>query len=69
MTHYLMSVHGAAERSEFGNYGSKEEMEEAFAATGAFNDKLQRRWLLGLRRRARSRRRRRPSSTARARRR
>jgi hypothetical protein len=24
----------------FGNYGSKEEMEEAFAATGAFNDKL-----------------------------
>jgi len=25
---------------EFGNYGSKEEMEEAFAATGAFNDRL-----------------------------
>jgi hypothetical protein len=40
MTHYLLSVHGAAERNEFGNYGSKEEMEEAFAATGAFNDKL-----------------------------
>ena len=40
MTHYLLSVHGAVERNEYGNYGSKEEMEEAFAATGAFNDKL-----------------------------
>ncbi|MCW2794067.1 MAG: hypothetical protein JWO76_3165 [Nocardioides sp.] len=40
MTHYLLSVHGPAERNEFGNYGSQEEMEEAFAATGAFNDKL-----------------------------
>lgn len=40
MTHYLLSVHGPVERDEFGNYGSKEEMEEAFAATGAFNDRL-----------------------------
>ena len=40
MTHYLLTVHGSAEMDEFGNYGSKEEMEEAFAATGAFNDKL-----------------------------
>ena len=40
MTHYLLSVYGPAERGEFGNYGSKEDMEEAFAATGAFNDKL-----------------------------
>jgi len=40
MTHYLLSVHGAVERNEFGDYGSKEEMEAAFAATGAFNDKL-----------------------------
>jgi hypothetical protein len=40
MTHYLLTVHGPAERDEFGNYGSKQEMEEAFAATGAFNDKL-----------------------------
>ncbi len=40
MTHYLLSVHGAVERSEFGDYGSKEEMEAAFAATGAFNDRL-----------------------------
>ena len=41
MTHYLMSVHGPAEMEDYGSYGSKEEMEEAFAATGAFNDKLQ----------------------------
>jgi hypothetical protein len=40
MTHYLLAVHGPAEMGEFGNYGSKEEMEEAFAATGAFNDQL-----------------------------
>ena len=40
MTHYLFAVHGAAERNEFGSYGSKEEMEEAFAATGAFTDRL-----------------------------
>jgi hypothetical protein len=38
MTHYLLTVHGPAEMDEYGNYGSKEEMEEAFAATGAFND-------------------------------
>lgn len=41
MTHYLMSVHGPVERPEFGGYGSKEAMEAAFAATGAFNDQLQ----------------------------
>jgi len=35
MTHYLMSVHGPTEMGEFGSYGSKEEMEAAFAATGA----------------------------------
>jgi len=40
MAHYLLSVHGPAEMGEFGNYGSKEAMEEAFAATEAFNDKL-----------------------------
>jgi hypothetical protein len=40
MTHYLLAVHGPAEMDEFGNYGSKKEMEEAFAATGAFNEKL-----------------------------
>lgn len=40
MTHYLLSVHGPVERSEFGDYGSQEAMEDAFAATGAFNDQL-----------------------------
>jgi hypothetical protein len=40
MAHYLLSVHGPAERGEFAAYGSKEDMEAAFAATGAFNDKL-----------------------------
>ena len=40
MTHYLLSVHGPAEMGEFGNYGSREEMEAAFAATGAFNEQL-----------------------------
>jgi len=40
MTHYLLSVHGPVERGEYGDYGSKEAMEAAFAETGAFNDKL-----------------------------
>lgn len=40
MTHYLLTVHGPAEMKEYGNYGSKEAMEQAFADTGAFNDKL-----------------------------
>jgi hypothetical protein len=40
MTHYLLAVHGPAEMGDFGAYGSPEEMEEAFAATGAFNDRL-----------------------------
>ncbi len=40
MTQYLLSVHGPAERSEFGDYGSKEEMERSFAATEAFNETL-----------------------------
>jgi hypothetical protein len=40
MTHYLLSVHGPVERGEYGDYGSKEAMEAAFAATGAFNDQL-----------------------------
>lgn len=40
MTHYLLAVHGPVERNEYGNYGSREEMEEAFAATDAFNERL-----------------------------
>lgn len=41
MSCYLLAVHGPSEPNEFGSYGSKEEMAEAFAATGAFNDRLQ----------------------------
>lgn len=40
MTHYLLSVHGPVERSEFGDYGTREAMEAAFAATDAFNQQL-----------------------------
>jgi hypothetical protein len=41
MTHYMLTVHGPAEvEGEFGGYASKEEMEESFAATGVFNEKL-----------------------------
>ncbi|BCJ31782.1 hypothetical protein Asera_58900 [Actinocatenispora sera] len=42
MPRYLLSVHGPAEPAEFGNYPSKEAMLQAFADTGAFNDKLER---------------------------
>ena len=41
MTHYLMSVIGPADMdSEFYGYSSKEEMEQSFAETGAYNDRL-----------------------------
>ena len=40
MTHYLLTVHGPAEMDEFGSYGSREEMEEAMAETGVFNERL-----------------------------
>ena len=40
MAQYLMAVYGPLERTEFGNYGSKEAMEQAFADTGAFNQRL-----------------------------
>lgn len=41
MTHYLMSVIGPVEYDdEFYGYASKEEMEQSFADTGAFNDQL-----------------------------
>lgn len=40
MTHYLLSVHGPAEMDEFYGYGSKEEMEQSLAETGAFNERL-----------------------------
>lgn len=42
MPKYMLSVYGPAERNEFGDYGSKEAMLQAFADTGAFNEKLER---------------------------
>lgn len=37
---YLLSVHGPAECTEWGTYPSQEAMLEAFANTGAFNERL-----------------------------
>ncbi|MGH3501153.1 MAG: YciI family protein [Nocardioidaceae bacterium] len=42
MPKYLLSVYGPAERGEFGDYPSQEAMLEAFAQTGAFNERLER---------------------------
>lgn len=42
MARYMLSVFGPAERTDFGDYPSKEAMLEAFADTGAFNELLQR---------------------------
>lgn len=42
MPRYMLSVFGPAQRGEYGNYASKEAMLEAFADTGAFNEKLER---------------------------
>lgn len=41
MAQYLLAVYGPAERTEFGNYPSEEAMNQAFADTGAFNQRLQ----------------------------
>lgn len=43
MTQYLLSVHGAVDAGETGPYASDEEMQQAFADTGRFNDSLQER--------------------------
>ncbi len=40
MPRYLLSVYGPAERNEFGDYPTKEDMLQAFKDTGAFNEKL-----------------------------
>jgi hypothetical protein len=40
MPRYLLSVFGPLERPEFGGYPSREDMVEAFADTGAFNERL-----------------------------
>ncbi|MGI8456853.1 MAG: YciI family protein, partial [Propionibacteriaceae bacterium] len=42
MARYMLSVFGPAERTEFGDYPSKQAMLEAFADTGAFNEMLER---------------------------
>ena len=42
MPRYLLSVYGPAEPTEFGTYPSRDAMLQAFADTGAFNDRLQR---------------------------
>lgn len=42
MPRYMLSVYGPAERPEFGGYPDKEAMLQAFADTGAFNEKLER---------------------------
>jgi hypothetical protein len=41
MPKYMLSVFGPAERDEFGDYPTKEDMLQSFKDTGAFNDKLQ----------------------------
>ena len=40
MPRYMMSVFGPAEYTEFGNYPSKEVMNQALADTDAFNQRL-----------------------------
>jgi hypothetical protein len=41
MPKYMLSVFGPAERNEFGDYPTKEDMLQSLKDTGAFNDKLQ----------------------------
>jgi len=43
MTQYLLSVHGATDAGELGPYESEEQMHQAFADTGRFNESLQER--------------------------
>lgn len=42
MPRYMMSVFGAPELGDYGNYPSKEAMLASFADTAAFNEKLER---------------------------
>ncbi|MEU8299664.1 YciI family protein [Micromonospora sp. NPDC048909] len=42
MPRYLLSVYGTAERTEVGAYPFQEAVLQAFADTGAFNERLQR---------------------------
>jgi len=41
MTRYMMSVYGAAEYNEYGNYPTEEAMKQAMADTDEFNQQLQ----------------------------
>jgi hypothetical protein len=41
MPKYMLSVFGPAERNEFGDYPTKEDMLQSLKDTGAFNDRLQ----------------------------
>lgn len=41
MARYMLSVFGPAVREPFGEYGSKEAMQQALADTGAFNARLE----------------------------
>lgn len=43
MAEYLLSVWGPADYDEHGSYGTKEEMQQAFADVDAFNARLQER--------------------------
>jgi hypothetical protein len=40
MPRYLLSVYGPTERNRFGDYPDRQSMLQAFADTGAFNDRL-----------------------------
>jgi hypothetical protein len=40
MPRYPLSVYGPAERNEFGDYPTKEDMLQVFKDTGAFDEKL-----------------------------
>jgi hypothetical protein len=42
MPRYMLSVYGPLQRGEFASYPSREAMLQAFADTGAFNERLQR---------------------------
>ncbi|MDO3701787.1 YciI family protein [Micromonospora sp. C28SCA-DRY-2] len=42
MPRYLLSVYGPAERTESSGHASRDAMVQAFAGTGAFNERLQR---------------------------
>jgi hypothetical protein len=40
MAQYLMAVYGSPDPTPYGNYSSEDEMRQAYADTGAFNQRL-----------------------------